>query len=152
VSSLVAQLAIQNDMLCDLCQKREATVHTTHCTNIADDVPKQSHLCDECLESSNPAQVGELRNAFEAGCRYCGGRSDSGGFDPVAMLRGIREMSFTCRPCAEEYFRFLRQTLPGFGEATITTEQIAVIRTHNMAAVLMEADEHMKKWVADRGS
>jgi hypothetical protein len=57
-----------------------------------------------------------------------------------------------CKPCAEEYFRFLQQELPGFGEPEITAQQIAEFRRHNMAAVLTEADEHMKKWVAEQRS
>ena len=57
-----------------------------------------------------------------------------------------------CKSCADEYFRFLRQKLPGFGEPDLTTEQIAELRAHNIAGVLTEAQEHMKKWVAQRDS
>ncbi|HEY5505049.1 MAG TPA: hypothetical protein VIK28_07815 [Sedimentisphaerales bacterium] len=146
---IVRRLAPQDDMLCDICQKREATAHETHCTNIAGDIPKQSHLCDECLKASNPTQARELTTAFEAGCRFCGGKPYIGG---SAGLSGIHKMRFMCRPCAEEYHRFLGQKLPGFGSDTITTEQIAKIRTYDMSAVLMEVDEHMKKWVAERDS
>ena len=141
-------------MLCDLCQKQEATVHTTHCTNVAGDVPKQSHLCDECFEASNPPEAHGLTAAFEAGCRYCGSKADSGGFDPVAMLSGARRLSFTCKPCAEEYYRFLDQKLPGFVHcattATVTDELIAKMRTCDMSAILTELEDHMKKWVAER--
>jgi len=57
-----------------------------------------------------------------------------------------------CKPCAEEYFRFLRQKLPGFGDPDITAEQIAEMQKHNIAGVLAEAKEHMKKWVKGRDS
>jgi hypothetical protein len=57
-----------------------------------------------------------------------------------------------CKPCAEEYSRFLRQRLPRFGDPDITTEQIAEMRKHNIAGVLTEAQEHMKKWVKERDS
>jgi hypothetical protein len=57
-----------------------------------------------------------------------------------------------CKPCAEEYFRFLRQELPHFGDPDITPEQIAELRTQNIAAVLTQADEHVKRWVTRRNS
>lgn len=141
-----------NNMLCDLCQEREATVHTMRCTNIAGDVPKQQHLCDECFDASNPTQARELTRAFQAGCRYCGGEPYGGGGDPLAMLSGTHKMSFMCKPCTEEYFRFLRLRMPGFGSYTITKEQVAKIKTYDIPAIFTEAEEHMKKWVVDRGS
>jgi hypothetical protein len=113
-------------------------------------------LCDECFEASNPTQARELTAAFEAGCRYCGGKSDSGGFDPVAMLSGPSRLSFTCRLCADEYYRFLDQKLPGFVQcastATVTEELIAKMRTKDFSLILAELEEHMRKWVADKNS
>ena len=129
-------------MLCDSCQEREATVHTTHCSNIAGDVPRQQHLCGECFEASNPTQARELAEALQAGCRYCGGEPYSGGNHSPGGLSGTMKLSFKCKPCAEEYFRFLRQKLPGFGEPDITTGQIAEMRTRNIAGVLTERRAH----------
>ena len=139
-------------MLCDICQKQDATTHETHCTNIAGDVPKARHLCDECFEASNLTQARELAKALQAGCRYCGGEPYTGGGHSPDGLSGTMKLSFMCKPCAEEYFRFLRQKLPGFGEPEITNEQIAEIRTHNMADVLTEAQGHIQKWVAEKNS
>jgi hypothetical protein len=67
-------------------------------------------------------------------------------------MRSSVKLSFMCKSCAEEYFRFLGRKLPGFGEPDITTEQIAEMRTRNIAGVLAEAQEHMKKWVTERDS
>jgi hypothetical protein len=61
-------------------------------------------------------------------------------------------ISFMCDPCAEEYYRFLGQRWPGFGDATITGEQIAAIHATDKMAVFREAEEHMKKWVAEKQS
>jgi hypothetical protein len=140
-------------MLCDICRKREATSHETHCTNIAGDVPTERHLCDECFEASNPTQARELAKALQAGCRYCGGEpyTGSGSCHSLAEL-STTKLSFMCKPCAEEYFRFVRQRLPSFGDPDITNEQAAELQTHNIGKVLTEAKEHMKKWVAERDS
>lgn len=134
-------------MLCDICQEREATIHNTQ---IVGAVLKRSDLCDKCFEFSKPNENQGLAAALQTGCRYCGGEPYSGGDDPIAMLSGVRKVSFTCKSCADEYSRFLRQKWPGFGEPTITTEQIAKIRTSDSSPILIEADEHMEKWVADK--
>jgi hypothetical protein len=55
-----------------------------------------------------------------------------------------------CKPCSDEYHRFLTHRWPGLGDLAITDEQIANIRRSDTAAVLREAEEHMKKWAADR--
>jgi hypothetical protein len=55
-----------------------------------------------------------------------------------------------CKPCAEEYYRFLRQAWPGFGDPSISDKQIANINASDRLAVFTEAEGHMKKWVADK--
>jgi hypothetical protein len=55
-----------------------------------------------------------------------------------------------CKPCTEEYYRFLRQKWPGFGETTITSEQIAKIHTSDISSILIETEDHMKKWVTEK--
>lgn len=139
-------------MLCDICQKKEATSHETHCTSIVGDIPKQRHLCDECFEASNPTQARELAKALQDGCRYCGGEPYGGGGDPLATLSGTRRISFMCKRCAEEYYGFLGPKIPDFGSATLTKEQIAEFAKHDFPAILSEAEEHMKKTVAERDS
>jgi protein-arginine kinase activator protein McsA len=134
-------------MLCDICQEREATIHTTH---IVDDVLRHGNLCDKCFEASKPAEARDLATALQAGCRYCGGEPYGGGDHPIARLSGVRKVSFMCKPCTEEYYRFLRQKWPGFGETTITSEQIAKIHTSDISSILIETEDHMKKWVSEK--
>ena len=136
-------------MLCDACRRREATIHTTH---IVGGVLTHSNLCESCFEGSKPTEASTLAAAVQAGCRYCGGEPYTGSGHSLGGTRSSSRPSFMCKPCAEEYFRFIRQELPFFGDPDITTEQIAELRTHNVTAVLAEADEHMKGWVAGRGS
>ena len=136
-------------MLCETCQKRDATVHFT---TISGDVLKKVDLCDECFRASNLPHAHELTEAQEAGCRYCGGKAHCGGADPIAGLGGVKKISFMCRPCAEEYFRFLDLKMPGFGSDTLTKEQAAKLAKHDSGAIFTLAEEHMKKWVAERDS
>ena len=150
----VGRLLPRNGMLCEKCNQREATIHITEVTIGAGGVSKKTNLCSECSESSGgPDEVRGLAAAWKnARCRHCGGEPSSGGHDPIAGLRGIRTMSFMCKSCAEEYHRFLRQKWPGFGDVTITDEQIAAIHATDKPAVFRDAEEHMKKWVAKRRS
>jgi len=142
-------------MLCDICQKREATVHIAHGTSNGGHVPKPSDLCGDCFESSNPTEASKasgIEKVWEAGCQYCGGPPVIGGADPLATISGIHKLRCMCRPCADEYHRFLQVKMPGFGTGTMTKEQIAKIKTYDIPAIFTEAEEHLKKWVADRGS
>jgi hypothetical protein len=137
-------------MLCDICQKQEATTHETHCINTEGGAPKQRHWCEECYEASNPSQAHELTTALRAGCRYCGGEPYTGSGHSLDGLGGTMKLSFMCKPCAEEYFSFLSQRMPGFGSETLTEEEIAKIVKCDRAAIFTEATEHMKKFVAER--
>ncbi|MGA2868334.1 MAG: hypothetical protein ABSF34_04135 [Verrucomicrobiota bacterium] len=74
----------------------------------------------------------------------------TGGGDPLATIGGIHKLRCMCRPCAEEYHRFLQLKLPGFGTGVMTKEQMAQIKTYDIPAIFTEAEEHMKKWAADR--
>jgi protein-arginine kinase activator protein McsA len=144
--------APKNNMLCDMCQKRDATIHTT---KISGDVLKKSDLCDECFETSKPTDASNLAAALKAGCRYCGGEPYTGSGNSGVTVNGAIKLSFMCKPCAEEYFRFLRLKMPGFGSAALTKEQAAKLAKHNCAAILTElteAEEHMKKWLSERNS
>lgn len=137
-------------MLCERCNKQEAVVHVT--ANWAgSSVSKETNLCAECARLFQGLEgITNLDAALNgARCRYCGGEPYSGGSDPLAGLDGVRKLSFMCKPCAEEYFRFLRDKWPGFGDVEITGEQIANIHGTDKAAVFRQAEEHMKNWVAD---
>src|SRR5436189_6344554 len=39
----------RNDMLCEICHEREATVHNTE---IADELQKSRDLCEQCLQAT----------------------------------------------------------------------------------------------------
>jgi hypothetical protein len=141
-------------MLCEKCNSREATIHITEVTSGTAGVSKTTNLCSECSESLGTSdEVRQMSAAWKnARCRYCGGEPSCGGGDPIAGLSGTRGMSFMCGPCAEEYYRFLGQKWPGFGDVTITDEQIAAIHATDKPTVFRAAEEHMKKWVAERHS
>ena len=103
-------------MLCERCQKREATCHTT---TICDDASKSTDLCSECFEASAPLEAREAAAATrEAHCKYCGGQPCAGGTDLFAMIAGEQQMSFMCMPCSMEFHRFMQeqaQRLPQSG-------------------------------------
>ena len=126
-------------MFCEICHEQEATIHTTH---IVDDVTKHRNLCERCFEASKPAEARDLAKALDDGCRYCGGEPYIGGGTPIDRLRGVLTISFMCKPCKDEYYSFLRQKCPNIGKV-LTAEEVAKI-----PAIIVEADEHMKKWVA----
>jgi hypothetical protein len=136
-------------MLCEICQKRKATVHTTIMSGA---VLKQSDFCGECFETSKPSEAGALATALQSGCRYCGGQPYSGSGHSLTAMSGIGNLSFMCKPCAEEYFRFLRLRMPGFGSDTLTKEQAAKLAKYDLAAISIEVEEHMEKWVANKDS
>jgi hypothetical protein len=138
-------------MLCDLCKKREATAHVTVCTSKSDDEPVRRDLCDDCFASLNPAMETAISSAWKDGCQYCGGPPVTGGLDPHSMMSGIYKMTCKCKPCAEEYYRYLDSKMPGFGMGTMTKERLANIKKLDVPAIFAEAEEHMKKWVRGRG-
>lgn len=148
-------------MLCVKCGIREATVHYTVCASPAVEDPKHLDICLECSATSDFKGVRELptdfQAALEAGCRYCGGEFDSGGFDPLALLGGVRKMSVMCKFCAEEYYGFLSLKLPGFGDCDLTEEKAAVLVAKikscgGFPSILAELEEHMEQWKAKRKS
>jgi protein-arginine kinase activator protein McsA len=138
-------------MLCEICHEREATVHNTE---IAGDVQKSRDLCEQCCQATDPAQAGNLAAALRAGCRYCGGEPYAGGGSSLTGPTGIHRISFTCKPCTEEYYRFLDHKIPGFVEcartATVTDDLKARMRSCDLSAIFTEIEVHMKKWVAER--
>jgi protein-arginine kinase activator protein McsA len=145
-------------MLCNKCQIRDATVHFTASSSASIKKLKYTDLCQECFDATDfegkHLLPTDIQSALKAGCRFCGGEPCSGGLDPLAMLGGIRKMSVLCKPCAKEYFGFIRQKLPGFGDPDLTKEQMATLvadyKACNFPAVLAELEKHMKEWVAKR--
>lgn len=140
-------------MLCEKCNKQEAVLHFTENWAGAS-TSKETNLCADCARLFRGLEgISNLDAVLNgAPCRYCGGEPYSGGGDPIAGLSGVRKVSFMCKPCAEEYSRFVCEKLPGFGDAGITDEQVANIHKADKAAVFRKVEEHMKKWVAERRS
>jgi len=138
-------------MLCEMCKEREATVHDTV---IAGDAQKSRNLCDRCFQAVEPARASDLSAALQVGCRYCGSEPYAGGGSPFPGRSGAHGISFMCKPCTEEYYRFLDQKLPGFVEcartATVTDDLIAKLRASDISAIFTKIEDHMKKWVAER--
>jgi protein-arginine kinase activator protein McsA len=138
-------------MLCEICQQRDATVHQTQ---IAGDVQKSRNLCEQCFQTTEPAQASDLGAALKAGCRYCGGEPYAGGGSALPGQASVCAVSFMCKPCTEEYYRFLDSKIPGFVEcgrmATVTDDLIARMRACDMSTIFADIEVHMKKWAAER--
>jgi protein-arginine kinase activator protein McsA len=140
-------------MLCEKCTKQEASVQITE-NWAGSEVSKTMNVCADCARSVHGLEgIPNLETVLDGSpCRYCGGKPCSGGLDPLASLSGVRTISMMCKSCADEYFRFVRQKWPGFGGLDITDEQIANIRGADTVAVFRQAEEYMRKWVAERNS
>jgi protein-arginine kinase activator protein McsA len=140
-------------MHCEICKKREATIHLDRTVS---DVVEHNHFCEECFEASNATMGRGLGAVWQAGCKYCGGEPVIGGLDAAAALSGASRMSVMCKPCADEFHRFLDEKWPSFSEcartATVTQELINSIKRRDTAAVIREAEEHMRKWIENRSS
>lgn len=131
-------------MVCDNCHQREATCHI--CA-IEGDIMTSRNLCVECHEASSP-EAGEFSVALrDARCEYCGGQPWSGGTDDLALATGVQKLKFMCRPCSMEHNRYSQQQLQPDVSGLSQEEQLALLRKLDR-----EADEHMKRWVAERGS
>jgi hypothetical protein len=108
----------QDQKLCDRCHERPATCHICH----GNSAHEGESLCRECFELSNPTVTSGITKVWEAGCQYCGGPPVIGGADPLATIGGIHKLRCMCKPCSEEYHRFLQLKMPGFGTVTMTKE------------------------------
>jgi protein-arginine kinase activator protein McsA len=154
LSPLIAPVKLWRiGMLCEKCHKQEAVLHVT--VNWADSsVSKETNLCADCATASHGLERIPNLDAVLNGapCRYCGGEPYSGAPDPISLLSGTCRISLMCKSCSEEYHRFLTQKWPGLGDVAITDEQIANILRCDIATVVREAEDYMKKWAADTNS
>jgi protein-arginine kinase activator protein McsA len=131
-------------MLCENCQKREATVFVKA---IEGDVIKSRDLCSECHDSSSP-EARDFSNARREGrCEYCGDQPCAGGTDIFAMMTGVQKMKFMCMLCSMEHNRFIQQHLQRDASGLSQHEQLDLLEKLDK-----EADVHMKQWVSKRGS
>ena len=131
-------------MLCESCHKNEATCHV--CT-IVNGVSQSRDLCIECHEASSLETRALTETARNARCEYCGGQPCAGGTDFLAIVTGIQKLKFMCMPCSMEHNRYLQEQLAHGASELGQIEQLAFIRK-----VSAQADEHMRRWVSERGS
>ena len=127
-------------MLCERCNQREATVHTT---TVAGDNTKTVNLCAECFEGTDPDMVSH----FQEGCHYCGGEFNCTAPDLSAASFGKQKLWALCSRCAEEYYGYYNRKLPGLGAAKLTPEHVS-----QLPDFLAELDWHMKQWVSEKDS
>lgn len=132
-------------MLCENCHQREATGPVCE---IDGDVMKSKHLCDECREAGS----GETKEFSpppqpNARCEYCGAQPCSAGTDLFALVKGIQRLKFMCLSCSTEHSRYLHQRLNPANSKLSKPERLALLQN-----LEQELDEHMKRWVAERGS
>lgn len=127
------------DMLCEICQKNEATGHV--CT-IVDSVAQSRNLCIVCHEANSPEAQAFSTAQCNARCAYCDGQPCAGGTDIFAMMMGIQKLKFMCMPCSMEHNRYVQHQLQQDTSELSQHEQLALLRKFDRAA-----DEHMKQWV-----
>ncbi len=114
---------------------------TFHITNINGDQITKSSYCPACAVSLGHKVSPILLPAAEMGCGYCGGEADPG----IPNFATRFADKWLCRPCGQEYIRFVSTKLPGIGTPEFNYKQAG-----NILPILIELDEHMKKWVAER--
>jgi uncharacterized repeat protein (TIGR04138 family) len=120
-------------MLCERCQKRDATTFLTTC--ICGDDPRETSttsrsLCAECCETDQPEAFANIEADKEAGCRYCGTKCGGATF---------------CHRCLKELRRIKEvKGLTFEGEATREQREERV-------KIIQEIEEHMAEWVLKRG-
>ena len=130
-------------ILCEVCHERPATHHVCNANT-----GKSSDFCAECFEMSVPPEVRQSSAAVrDAHCQYCGGQPCAGGTDFLALVTGVQKQKFMCMPCSMEHNRFVRQQLQSDASGLSQQEQLALLRKLDR-----DADEHMKRWVSERGS
>jgi DNA-directed RNA polymerase subunit RPC12/RpoP len=109
---------------------------------------KSSHLCQTCFETSAPPEIRQSEaEGHDARCQYCGGRPFTGGTDFFALMSGVQQMKYMCMPCSFEHNQYTQQELTLISPNLSQQEQLAAIRTLNMAV-----DKHMQEWVSKRDS
>jgi protein-arginine kinase activator protein McsA len=131
-------------MLCEICQKKEATCHL--CA-IVDGVSESKDLCEDCYKTTTPQFGAYLAAHEEAHCEYCDGQPCVGGTDILALATGVQKLKFMCMPCSIEHNRYVQQRLQGCVEGLAPNDEAEFIRKLDRAA-----NVHMRQWVSDARS
>jgi uncharacterized repeat protein (TIGR04138 family) len=116
-------------MLCERCQKREATIFNTFCvcdSETGETTSTQRNLCERCMEIEQPGSGAEMEAELEKGCVYCG--------------RKVGES--ICKRCRTALRRIGDEV--GFSfDVDRRSDRDEHLRLFN------EVQERMKKWVAE---
>ena len=132
-----------DQILCEVCHERPATHHICY-----GGTGKSSDFCGECFQASAPPDIIQSAQAArDAHCQYCGGQPCAGGTDMFALMTGVQKSKYMCMPCSMEYHRFIQRQLSPDASGLSQQEQLALLRKLDR-----DADEHMKRWVSERGS
>ena len=67
--------------------------------------------------------------------------------DFFAMMTGVQKLKFMCVPCSLEHNRYFQQQLRPEASGLSQPEQLAWLRKLDR-----DANEHMRRWVSNRGS
>ena len=134
-----------HDMLCEKCQERDATFHTT---TIIGDVSKTTDLCRECFESSGASFAKGLAQSLHGTrCQYCGAPATIGTMDHLALGTGEQHMMRFCNACSTEFNGYTMLALKQCPEGLSQQEQLEAMRQ-----LREDAEQHMKQWVSKRQS
>jgi protein-arginine kinase activator protein McsA len=129
-------------MLCEKCQKREATCHVM--TEV-EGGSTTSDLCNECFEAT-PSKARDLAAEMEAArCQYCGDKVFTAASESFMWTPGVEQTKYMCRPCTLEHQQFTQQELQKMSPGGSQQEQLAAIRALNE-----KTDQHMREWVAKK--
>ncbi len=101
-------------------------------------------FCQDCFEalSSGAGTVA----AAASRCEYCGGQAFSEGTDVLALLTGVGQTRFMCKPCNGEFQRYTLQELAALPEGLSHTNQLNALQS-----LRDRRDAHMRQWVPERG-
>jgi len=64
-----------------------------------------------------------------------------------ALMTGVQKSKYMCMPCSMEYHRFVQQQLQPDASGLSQQAQLDLLRKLDR-----DADEHMQRWVSERGS
>jgi len=94
-------------MLCESCNKAEATVHITEVVAEAPGEMKKRDLCEACFSQSELAKKVHGKIIHASKCDYCGAPAAAGWAAGVwaADGTGSEESRFLCEQCQEDLKR-----------------------------------------------
>jgi protein-arginine kinase activator protein McsA len=118
-------------MLCEICQKREATIHTGN----GSEGQFSDHFCPECFQTRGPIPGIQIVQGVVQTCHYCGARCDFGCSSPQGVSVELPGSVTACRECGEDLNRYVQNN----AQQASSGEQF-----------LRDLEAYMKKRVAER--